>query len=562
MVAPKEPNFWDLMRRQMTGLPYGQGLNQPMPGDPLPLGLTIPQSPMTLPDPTLKLPVALGPIDAALAAGEGGPVREGMQLPPAPGAMPHERAGTQHMVETPDISPAALPGDPELDYLRAQKQPPPPAPSGVVSPGKWSPFSRTQQEQVTTGAPLQTDVLEKKQQLAQDRVDAGEIGALAEGVEGAQKRVVALEGVSDLTERMREAGERQQKMDEFVAGERQRMAELEQKRDAMKEDPDRIWRGGAGTVKKIAATLGMALGAAGAALSGTKNFAAEIVNNAIRRDIEAQRADMAKVGRQIKGKKENLQYSLQERGSIGERARQSIMFHGKAVELKLQAIGEGSRDAKAKAKWLALAAQVRDGYQNFYHQEVVRAAGKKTMTKSGTDKWSAPVIASKLYRRGGGKMDKSVAKKLGETYEVLSNARAGGERALEILDGIKGTFPTSLKDLPGAQGQDLSIAIRMMAPIQRALAGDVGRISDRDMEVFDVIKAGRLMPRDAIIRRIKGLLHAVDQGEINAYKRARATQAAMMGDDTFFERRTLAAQQRIAAHKAKRSAMGKKPSRY
>ncbi len=71
-----------------------------------------------------------------------------------------------------------------------------------------------------------------------------------------------------------------------------------------KKDPQRLFKE-RGTVASIAAGIGVALGAFGAALTGTRNAALDIINAAIERDLDAQEREI-----QIKREKVNLQGNL------------------------------------------------------------------------------------------------------------------------------------------------------------------------------------------------------------------------------------------------------------
>lgn len=60
-----------------------------------------------------------------------------------------------------------------------------------------------------------------------------------------------------------------------------------------KIDPGRLYRGEGGTAKSIAAAIGTAMGAFGAAINKTPNFAMQLIENAIDRDVNAQAAEIA-----------------------------------------------------------------------------------------------------------------------------------------------------------------------------------------------------------------------------------------------------------------------------
>lgn len=80
---------------------------------------------------------------------------------------------------------------------------------------------------------------------------------------------------------------------------------------AMRVDPNKFYAD-RGTLGTIVAALAMGAGAYGAAMTGTKNFAAEIIENAIDRDIQAQKENIANKKSDI-GHKVNLYNLMQAR---------------------------------------------------------------------------------------------------------------------------------------------------------------------------------------------------------------------------------------------------------
>lgn len=68
-------------------------------------------------------------------------------------------------------------------------------------------------------------------------------------------------------------------------------AHLQKERDAVAEqrvDPQRLFKGDAGGYNRIMSAIAVGLGAFGAAISKTPNYALDIVNNAVQRDIDSQ----------------------------------------------------------------------------------------------------------------------------------------------------------------------------------------------------------------------------------------------------------------------------------
>ena len=81
--------------------------------------------------------------------------------------------------------------------------------------------------------------------------------------------------------------------EQIVAKHQKGLDDLENSYKNKQLDPDHYWKDKS-TGSKIAAGIGMILGGIGSGLTGGKNVAAEMVNNAIDRDMEAQKNDQTK----------------------------------------------------------------------------------------------------------------------------------------------------------------------------------------------------------------------------------------------------------------------------
>jgi hypothetical protein len=98
-----------------------------------------------------------------------------------------------------------------------------------------------------------------------------------------------------------------------------------------KIDPNRIW-GNTSTGGKVMAAIGVALSGIGSGLTGKPNMAMQVINDAITRDIDAQKSEL--------GKKENLlSFNLRKYGDLNAATQ--------ATSLQLNSIAQGQIAAAA-----------------------------------------------------------------------------------------------------------------------------------------------------------------------------------------------------------------------
>lgn len=122
--------------------------------------------------------------------------------------------------------------------------------------------------------------------------------------EAAQKKAKALQHLGE-TAREQEAkaihlAERQEQ--ELDEGQRSLQESIQKYQQMEDPDPDRIFSGAGGTFRRIIAAIGMGLGAAGSALTGAPNTAAQIISQAIDQDMEAQKTERRQQRGVIKAK--------------------------------------------------------------------------------------------------------------------------------------------------------------------------------------------------------------------------------------------------------------------
>lgn len=236
---------------------------------------------------------------------------------------------------------------------------------------------------------------------------------------------------SYLEERQKQLFIEQQKQQEENDQAQKRVTDLDAKyqqyRDDFKNskvDPDRVMRG------NWMATLGMALGAAGASLARTPNFAQNFVNDRIERDIRAQEKEI-----EVKGASANnaLADLTRSQGSLqaGKLALKGILTD--RAQTELQMIGSTNKDA-------AISAQAREAAAQLAAQQALNDQARKQGYLEHVMKdrmYNAPGVAG---RSGGflvptqqsmGNMQEAGIKgrELG-IKERAAEAKAGGEGKL------------------------------------------------------------------------------------------------------------------------------------
>lgn len=144
-------------------------------------------------------------------------------------------------------------------------------------------------------------------------------------------------------------------------------------------DPDRYWKN-QGTGSKITAALGLILGGAGAHSYGGRNLAAETINNAIQRDIEAQQNDQSKDLNLWKMNREATQDDLQ-----ANLATQNQMLN--AVKAKALQYSALSGSAESKLRIAPVLAQLDQQMAMNNYRRALLSSGQQGGPggRSGTD---------------------------------------------------------------------------------------------------------------------------------------------------------------------------------
>ena len=315
-----------------------------------------------------------------------------------------------------------VPADPVLGIKRTDT-----APSGYI------PITET-----TTQTTSQEQDLTKMENLLSEQLRiSSELSTLNLG-KTQEETTAALEAISGIRAKEEEAAtqrEERQKLQKEREAEvlaAVEAATLEYKNAEL--DTGRIWKK-KGTGSRILAAIAAGLGAYASAMSGTKNFALEIINNAISDDIDAQKSEIAQQGSVITEQR-NLLSDLIRKGmsdTEAENAARVIMLSQAQTMLqeRLAKIKVGS----VKQEGALLQEQLNNEKEMKLETLRLSVTPKKVVTVKETQK-ADPALTLKT------KFEQSKASALG---------RKEGEKEAETAYGLSATDKAA-RTVPGYIG--------------------------------------------------------------------------------------------------------------
>lgn len=123
-------------------------------------------------------------------------------------------------------------------------------------------------------------------------------------------------------------------------------------------DPERYWKN-KGTGARIGAAIAVAIGAFGAAMTGGKNYALDIINNEVDRDIDAQKSEISKMGQRVNMQTNEIA-QLRQMGLDADAAEDVARLNRyRMVENKIKARAAESEGAQAKTQAEGAIAQLQ-----------------------------------------------------------------------------------------------------------------------------------------------------------------------------------------------------------
>lgn len=212
---------------------------------------------------------------------------------------------------------------------------------------------------------------------------------------------------------------------------------------AMKIEPNRMWQN-MSTGNSLLAGLSMALGAIGAGASGRENTALSVMDKAIDRDIDAQKANMEKAGQNVNMRR-TLYQDLRQKfadDAIARAAMKEITFAKLAEEAAVRGANAQSGIIKANAEALEKAAQAKVSEAKLERtkrteevmkkQEVMKPAGGIDASKAPLDLFSSEEAKELALVTGGIKgaqslrtmlQDPQVMDEMGPIDNFINNAK-------------------------------------------------------------------------------------------------------------------------------------------
>ena len=219
-----------------------------------------------------------------------------------------------------------VPGEVKLGVQRTVDLPA--ASSGLIPVTETKTKTTSQEQDLTTLTKLRAEELGIATEISDFKVGQAETEATEQLMRVRREKIQEEEFAQKQEERLKLQAARENELMSQVEA-----ATLEYKNAEL--DTGRIWKK-KGTGSRILAAIAAGLGAYASAMSGTKNFALEIINNAISDDIEAQKAEIALKGGVITEQR-NLLSDLRRKGmSDTEAANAARVIMLKRSETMLQ----------------------------------------------------------------------------------------------------------------------------------------------------------------------------------------------------------------------------------
>jgi hypothetical protein len=229
------------------------------------------------------------------------------------------------------------------------------------------------------------------QELAAQRAMATDMGREARANELIDQRLALQQEAND-------SAELAQRIDAGVNPARQKLMELERSVEddarhyrmirnevhAGKVDPGRLFRGPVGTIAAIASTLGTAMGAYGAILGRSQNFAQDMLQTAIDRDIQAQVDEYNRLGAYA----ENTYADLMKRYDDRDMARTAL----EGMQLEWAKAKAGERVARSKD------ASLQNNFQQWLAEDMFKEAeNERAIREKSHGKHTQRIAAQVAY---------------------------------------------------------------------------------------------------------------------------------------------------------------------
>lgn len=243
------------------------------------------------------------------------------------------------------------------------------------------------------------------------------------GQQAAVQEAAYLDQAAQLQEQR--AAQRQQELDQRQELINQRALEMDASQKdylAAKEDAGKSYWEDRSIGAKIGAAIAQALGAYGATLAGTENFAAKTIENAIKQDtdLKLRKAKLAKDrSLDIAKRYDNLMNQLGDESAIKD----AMTADGlKAVQNRIQQVAARSKSKQAQAKALEASGQL-----DLKIQDLINKAAKKSSVTA--DQAKAATFGRRLQQAEG----------------VFNKLTAQGYDRSDLTSGLGSMFPNLVR---------------------------------------------------------------------------------------------------------------------
>lgn len=219
-------------------------------------------------------------------------------------------------------------------------------------------------------------------------------------------------------------------------------------------DPDRYWKN-QGTGSKISAALGMIFSGVGSARTGQPNYAVEAINNAVNRDIQAQRDDQSKSMNLWKMNREATQDDMQ--ANLATQNQLLNAVKAKALQYEAQYAGP-----IARAKVAPMVAQIdQQMAQNNMHRALLSGAGSGQVDPAQlVPMLVPPEKQQKAFDEIGAAQE--TAKNAPQIMRAFDNA-ANNVHVVDAIPGMPNADQKALHALLGPTFRDVEGSVRQAA---------------------------------------------------------------------------------------------------
>jgi hypothetical protein len=323
-----------------------------------------------------------------------------------------------------------------------------------------------------------------------------ELGAIAEGAKSGAARAAEVAAYqAKLADQMdqqqaqqaQKQGDRQRSFDDQVRQLQQSMATF----NSEKIDPSHFWASRS-TGQKMLAGIGLALGAMGSAFTGGPNQALGIIQSAIDRDIEAQKANLSKAQQGVQNQASLLGIYRQkfQDDAQAEAATRATMLQNAALRTQAMAAKYDAPELKAKAQQAAAqlgaeAAKAMDDFKQRAFERSLQTAQlgveQEKLGLAGVQRQQQ--LNSRFVPGLGYALDEKSADELRKRYPAYQNASSLVDELAKLRgsDDSAAWSPTKINQMRG-------IAAKLKFALQQNEG--LSRLSDEDVKQLDQVAGG------------------------------------------------------------------------